>query len=266
MWVECRLVERRPRRPRFRHRPGLPAFDAEQQLPPNDVGSLRELYDPALAKLGVRMTRAELIDITDSRYVPSNDGRHLAMYVEPIADYTDEQYVNGFWTVSALITPDVFERWPELESYDICQEPLPRSTTGPSPSRSRRSTSLERRRRRSIGKRRSRRSARGLATNPDLTIVVNRAIRQTPTYMAADAAARTKAGLNPAPGARTFDSAADRPPAALTTEPVLHRCGDGLVLISRVMAAGQPDLGDRPGNGLHRLVELGGAAEGIALT
>src|SRR4051794_4483794 len=60
---------------------GLPAFDAEQALPPNDVGSLRELYDPVLAELGVRMTRAELIDITDSRYEPSNDGRHLAMYV-----------------------------------------------------------------------------------------------------------------------------------------------------------------------------------------
>ena len=97
------------------------------------MGSLRELYDPALAKLGVRMTRAELIDITNSRYEPSNDGRHLAMYVEPIADYSNEQYVNGFWTVSALITPDVFARWPELESYDICQEPLPALDDSPEP-------------------------------------------------------------------------------------------------------------------------------------
>jgi hypothetical protein len=179
---------------------GLRAFDAEQQLPPNDVGSLRELYDPALAELGVRLTRAELIDITDSRYEPSNDGRHLAMYVEPTGDYSNEQYVNGFWTVSALITPDVFERWPELESYDICQEPLPAVDDRPEPFPV---TQIN--------------ITRGAAStidwangdlvdllavsrnNPDLTIVVNRDIRSTPTYMAADAAARTKAGLNPAP-------------------------------------------------------------------
>jgi hypothetical protein len=179
---------------------GLPAFDAEQKLPPNDVGSLRELYDPALAKLGVRMTRAELIDITNSRYEPSNDGRHLAMYVEPIADYSNEQYVNGFWTVSALITPDVFARWPDLESYDICQEPLPAVDDSPEPF--------------PVTQINITRAAAATIdwqdgdlvdlltasrTNPDLTIVVNRAIRQSPTYVAADAAARTKAGLNPAP-------------------------------------------------------------------
>ena len=179
---------------------GLPAFDAEQQLPPNDVGSLRELYDPALAELGVRLTRAELIDITDSRYEPSNDGRHLAMYVEPVGDYSNEQYVNGFWTVSALITPDVFERWPELESYDICQEPLPAVDDRPEPF--------------PVTQINITRAAAATIdwadgdlvdllmvsrNNPDLTIVVDRDIRGTPTYMAADAAARTKAGLNPSP-------------------------------------------------------------------
>lgn len=179
---------------------GLPAFDPQQQLPPNDVGSLRALYDPALAKLGVRLTRAELIDVTDSRYEPSNEGRHLALYVEPVADYSDDQYVNGFWTVSALMTPDVFARWPQLESYDLCQEPLPAVDNSPEPfpvtqiniSRAAADTidwkdgdlvdllTVSR-------------------TNPDLRIVVNRAIRQNPAYAAADAAAKTKAGLNPAP-------------------------------------------------------------------
>ncbi len=179
---------------------GLPAFDAQQQLPPNDVGAIRELYDPALAKLGVRVTRAELIDITDSRYEPSNDGRHLAMYVEPIADYSNDQYVDGFWNVSALITPDVFARWPELESYDICQEPLPAVDDRPEPF--------------PVTQINITRAAAATIdwndgdlvdllmvsrNNPDLTIVVNRDIRQTPSYVAADAAARTKAGLNPAP-------------------------------------------------------------------
>jgi hypothetical protein len=179
---------------------GLPAFDAEQQLPPNDVGSIRELYDPVLAKLGVRVTRAELIDTSDGRYEPSNDGRHLAMYVEPIGDYSNEQYVNGFWTVSALITPDVFARWPELKSYDICQEPLSAVDDRPEPFPVTQ-----------INLTRAAASTIDWAdgdlvdlltasrTNPDLKIVVNREIRQSPTYVAADAAARTKASLNPAP-------------------------------------------------------------------
>jgi hypothetical protein len=179
---------------------GLPAFDARQQLPPNDVGSLRALYDPALAKLGVRLTRAELIDVTNSLYEPSNDGRHLAMYVEPIADYSSDQYVNGFWTVSALITPDVFARWPELESYDLCQEPLPAVDDSPEPFPV---TQINI----------SRAAAESIdwkdgdlvdlltvaRTNPDLRIIVNRQIRETPAYAAADAAAKTKAGLDPAP-------------------------------------------------------------------
>ena len=102
---------------------GLPPYDGSQQLPPNDVAALRRLYDPALERLGVRLTRGALIDTSNNRYVPSNEGRHLALYVEPIGAYSNEQYVTGFWEISALITPDVFARWPQLASYDICQEP-----------------------------------------------------------------------------------------------------------------------------------------------
>jgi hypothetical protein len=103
----------------------LPAFDPAQELPPNDVGSLRRLYDPVLAPLGLRLTRGALIDLAGGGYEPSNTGTHLALYAEPIApDYSPTQYLESFWDVSATITPDVFARWSALESYDICLEPV----------------------------------------------------------------------------------------------------------------------------------------------
>lgn len=174
---------------------GLPAFDAEQRLPPNDVGSLRDLYDPVLADFGVRLTRGALVDTSDGRYVPSNDGRHLALYVEPLGDYSTDQYVAGFWTISALMTPDVFARWPELESYDICQEPRPGEDDDPEPF--------------PITQVNVTREAAAQIdwadgdlvdllvasrTKPDVKVIVTRELRQHPGYAAADAAARTKAG------------------------------------------------------------------------
>jgi hypothetical protein len=103
----------------------LPAYDPAQTLPPNDVGSLRRLYDPVLAPLGLRLTRGALIDLAAGGYEPSNEGTHLALYAEPIApEYSPAQYLESFWDVSATITPDVFARWSSLESYDICLEPV----------------------------------------------------------------------------------------------------------------------------------------------
>jgi len=173
---------------------GLPGFDAEQTLPPNDVSTLRRLYDDALEPFGVRLTRGALIDRTNDQYVPSNTGSHLALYVEPIADYSPEQYVEGFWTISAFITPDVFARWPELESYDICQEPLPAEDDRAEPFPI---TQINL----------TREAAAAIdwqdgdlvdllvasRTNPDVKVVVNRELRESPAYRAADDAARTKA-------------------------------------------------------------------------
>lgn len=42
--------------------------------------------------------------------------------MEPIADRTSEQYVEGLGTVTVL-SSDVFDRWPGLESFDVCQDP-----------------------------------------------------------------------------------------------------------------------------------------------
>lgn len=173
---------------------GLPAFDGEQQLPPNDVGSLRRLYDPVLAPLGVRLTRGALVDTSNDRYEPSNDGRHLALYVEPIGDYSNDQFVAGFWTISALITPDVFARWPELESYDICQEPVPAVDDRPEPFPITQ-INLTRQAAESIDWQNGDLVDLLVASraNPDVKVIVNRDIRQSASYMAADAAARTKA-------------------------------------------------------------------------
>jgi hypothetical protein len=180
---------------------GLPPYDAAQQLPPNDVGSLRRLYDPALARLGVRLTRGALIDTSDNRYTPSNDGRHLALYVEPIGAYSNDQYVTGFWEISALVTPDVFGRWPLLESYDICQEPLPAVDDKPEPFPL---TQINL----------TREAASEIdwengdlvdllvlsRTNDDVKVVVNRDIRATAGYQAAEQAARAEAATTSTTG------------------------------------------------------------------
>lgn len=93
-------------------------------LPPQDAVDLEEIYGDALAELGLRLTpRGGLIDRSDGGYVSSPTGRHLALYVEPVGeDRTPEEYIEGIRTV-ALVFSDVFERWPALETYDVCQEP-----------------------------------------------------------------------------------------------------------------------------------------------
>ena len=96
--------------------------EAAAALPPNDVDQLAEILDPLVEPLGLRLTRGALVDL-DAGYEVADDGTHLALYVEPIGPYAIDDYVEGIGTVAALVTPLVFERWPELETYDICQEP-----------------------------------------------------------------------------------------------------------------------------------------------
>ena len=99
-----------------------PATSEQPRLPPNDVEALAEILDPVVEPLGLHLTRGALIDLHVS-YEVSDDGTHLALYVEPTDDFTLDDYVDGIGSVTAMITPLVFERWPGLESYDICQEP-----------------------------------------------------------------------------------------------------------------------------------------------
>lgn len=108
------------------------ATRAGRDLPPPRRAQLARIFDPLLAPLGLRTTRALLQD--PKRYRPSPTGTHLAVYVEPTsATYTDEQYVDGVLTVANVFVPRVFKRWMGLESFDVCQEPLPAVDDGPSP-------------------------------------------------------------------------------------------------------------------------------------
>ena len=93
-------------------------------LPPQDALDLEEIYGDALAELGLRLTpRGGLIDRSGGGYVSSPTGRHLALYVEPVAaGRATEEYIEGIRDV-AVVFSDVFERWPGLEGYDVCQEP-----------------------------------------------------------------------------------------------------------------------------------------------
>ncbi len=96
---------------------------ASDPLPPPGALDIEPLYGEALAELGLKLTeRGGLIDRSGGGYYPSDTGTHLALYVEPIDDRTVPQYIDGIRSV-AVVFGDVFDRWPELESYDVCQEP-----------------------------------------------------------------------------------------------------------------------------------------------
>ncbi len=96
--------------------------DLEGDLPPVDPLALEPLYGDALAELGVELTdRGGLLDRSDG-YEVSADGTHLALYVSPLDERTDDEYLDGIVDLARVFLLDVFERWPALESFDVCQE------------------------------------------------------------------------------------------------------------------------------------------------
>ena len=103
------------------------------QYPPNDAEALAEIFDPIVAPYGVRFTRGSLNDTSEGGYRSSDTGNHLAIYVEPIGFYNDDDYIDGLYTITAAVTPFVFEMWGGLTSYDICQEPHPADDDSPVP-------------------------------------------------------------------------------------------------------------------------------------
>jgi hypothetical protein len=94
--------------------------------PPKNASEIVPLYEDELAELGLLLTpRNGLIDRSNNQYINSAEGQHLAIYVEPTRGRTNEEYVEGILSVTKIFVPDVFERWPRLESMDVCQEPDP---------------------------------------------------------------------------------------------------------------------------------------------
>jgi len=97
--------------------------EAGGALPPAGALELEPIYGELLAELGLELTdRGGLIDRSGGGYEPSASGTHLALYVEPNGARTAGQYIEGIHGL-AVVFADVFERWPGLESYDVCQEP-----------------------------------------------------------------------------------------------------------------------------------------------
>lgn len=98
-----------------------PAADPGDLLPPHTRDALAELFTPIVEPLGFRVTRASLVDLTTYRASP--EGRHLAVYVTPMEEFTAAEHAEAFIPLATAFLPHVFERWPGLESFDICQEP-----------------------------------------------------------------------------------------------------------------------------------------------
>lgn len=92
-------------------------------LPPPSRAALARIFDPQLEKLGLRTTRARLQNLTS--YRRDSEGKHLAFYVEPIESMTDAEYVANITKVAKIFLPRVFKEWTDLESFDVCQEPVP---------------------------------------------------------------------------------------------------------------------------------------------
>ncbi len=111
-----------------------PAAPAQSgSLPPHTREELAAIFDPALKKLGLVTTRAGLQDLETYRF--TEDGTHLAIYVEPIetegvdADF----YLDRIASSARVFLPKVYERWPGLESFDVCIEPVEIPSPTPPP-------------------------------------------------------------------------------------------------------------------------------------
>ncbi len=91
-------------------------------LPPHERDDLAALFDPMVESLGYQVTRASLID--RSTYQVDADGGHLAIYVAPTADVSSDQFAMDFPLLTSVFLPFVFDQWPELDSFDLCQEPF----------------------------------------------------------------------------------------------------------------------------------------------
>lgn len=89
-------------------------------LPPDNVAALAPLLDPLVRPLGLRITRGALVDRETG--APGPAARHLELYVTPVVAFTDDRFVQTIVPLARELTPHIFQRWPGVESYDICQE------------------------------------------------------------------------------------------------------------------------------------------------
>jgi len=106
--------------------------DAADEVPaaasrPADLDDVRAVFADDLADLGLQLTDRGGVLERDG-YVESTTGTHLALYVEPIDEHSDDEYAEGILTTARLLGPEILRRWDALESFDVCQE-QPGTTT-----------------------------------------------------------------------------------------------------------------------------------------
>jgi hypothetical protein len=100
------------------------ATTAGEALPPPHFPELAAIFDPVVAPLGVRVTRAALVSTSTRR--PSPTGRHLAIYVEPVEPgWSYARYADTIVPLTDVLGTSLFDRYSEVESFDVCQEPPP---------------------------------------------------------------------------------------------------------------------------------------------
>lgn len=102
---------------------GAGAADRDQgSLPPASRKHLTQVFAAKLRPFGLRITRAALVNPKQER---DPSGTHLAVYVEPTGEYSVDEYLDGIVDVTKVFLPYVFNRWKDLKSFDVCQEPRP---------------------------------------------------------------------------------------------------------------------------------------------
>lgn len=96
--------------------------DRTASAPGSVVDEFAARFDAKLSPLGFRIGRAGFTsDVSSDDYTA--DGQHLAVYVIPLRPLTDEQYVDGVAEVARVFLPTVFEDYPRLATFDVCEEP-----------------------------------------------------------------------------------------------------------------------------------------------
>jgi len=102
--------------------PPTTAVEPTAPLPPPTFEELKPLLDPLVAPLGMAVTRASLIELEN--FTVTADGTHLAVYVVADRERDPDEFARALASVAAVFLPEVFQRWPGLESFDVCQEPF----------------------------------------------------------------------------------------------------------------------------------------------
>jgi hypothetical protein len=97
--------------------PSTSQEDFGGDLPPASFEELEAIFAPLYDEVGMRLTRASMVEL--------DGGPHLQLYVEPPGAFTTEQYVENIIPTTAAVVPFIFDTWPELASFDVCQEPPP---------------------------------------------------------------------------------------------------------------------------------------------